>query len=353
MKNFISVLLKEWVLFAVLSGVIVTSLYLKRIPSYSIDDFQILFLLFVLFVVVNGLKNSNFFLKIASLIDKGGFISLKLVVLTAILSSIVTNDVALLIMVPLTLTTSVPLKADVIILEAMVANAGSSLFPFGNPQNLFIYWFYHINIWKFIKTIYVLPLVTILFICVYIICFIQDKKKDYIVQASFIKLVKGFWIYIIFLGIVILIIMHFIPVYIGFLPIIYTLLFDRKSLQVDYLLLATFFCFFGLTDNLRDILQYSIEKRGEVFLFSAIASQFISNVPAALLFSDFTHNWKSLLWGVNVGGFGNLIGSFANLIVYRIYTKGLSVRATMNFLIRFHLIGYVFFAVGCILFFIR
>ncbi len=354
MKNLISVLLKEWVLFAVVSGVVVTSLYLKRIPSYSIDDFQILFLLFVLFVVVNGLRNSNFFFKIANFIDNGRYVSLKLVILTAILSSVVTNDVALLIMVPLTLTTSIASKADIVILEAMAANAGSSLLPFGNPQNLFIYWFYHINITQFIKEIYLFSIISIFIICGYIF-FIRkrDKDKRECMFKSSVKLVKGFWIYIVFLTMIILIIMHLIPVYVGIIPILYTFLFDRKSLYVDYLLLATFFCFFGLTDNLRDILQYSIEKDGEVFLFSAIASQFISNVPAVLLFSDFTHNWKALLWGVNVGGFGNLIGSFANLIVYRIYTKNLPANATIKFLIKFHFIGYILFAIGCVIFFIR
>jgi Na+/H+ antiporter NhaD/arsenite permease-like protein len=72
----------------------------------------------------------------------------------------------------------------------------------------------------------------------------------------------------------------------------------------------------------------------------------MSNVPAALFLSEFTNQWKALLWGVNVGGFGTLIASMANLIAYKIY---LSRRKNQKgFLWKFHLVSFLFLAVGII-----
>jgi Na+/H+ antiporter NhaD/arsenite permease-like protein len=54
---------------------------------------------------------------------------------------------------------------------------------------------------------------------------------------------------------------------------------------------------------------------------SALASQLISNVPAAILLSGFTDLAGPLLRGVNVGGCGTLIGSLASVIAYKIYCR--------------------------------
>ena len=91
---------------------------------------------------------------------------------------------------------------------------------------------------------------------------------------------------------------------------------------VDYCLLLTFISFFIFTGNLgnitvvRDTLQKLVE--GREILIGAMASQGISNVPAALLLSGFTEDYKALLYGVNIGGLGTLIASMASLISYKI-----------------------------------
>ena len=46
-------------------------------------------------------------------------------------------------------------------------------------------------------------------------------------------------------------------------------------------------------------------------------SQVISNVPAALLLSNFTDQWEQLIIGTNLGGLGTLIASMASLISYK------------------------------------
>ena len=66
---------------------------------------------------------------------------------------LVTNDIALIVIVPLTLSLNINRKDILVILEALAANSGSALTPVGNPQNLYIYWFYDVPPDVFIKTI--------------------------------------------------------------------------------------------------------------------------------------------------------------------------------------------------------
>jgi Na+/H+ antiporter NhaD/arsenite permease-like protein len=104
------------------------------------------------------------------------------------------------------------------------------------------------------------------------------------------------------------------------------LIADRSILrEVDYALLLTFVCFFIFIGNLKNIPQIhsllGLLIQGHEFIVGILSSQFISNVPAAILLAGFTSNYKALLIGVNVGGLGTLIASMASLISYKIYIK--------------------------------
>jgi Na+/H+ antiporter NhaD/arsenite permease-like protein len=104
------------------------------------------------------------------------------------------------------------------------------------------------------------------------------------------------------------------------------MLMDRGLLkEVDYVLLVTFVCFFVVSENLgridavRSFLQ---ELLGHNTLLTAVgASQVISNVPAAVLLSSFTDQWRELLAGVNIGGLVTPVASLASLITMKIYTN--------------------------------
>ncbi len=343
---YIRKFLKEWLLISSIIATLSTSIYLKRFPSYSHSDFEVLFILFLLFVIIKGLENSNFFLFVGKFLEKGGFIPLKLVCITAFLAMFVTNDVSLLIIVPLTLSLNITKKGFIVILEALAANAGSALTPFGNPQNIFIYWFYHLNFTVFFKTIFPFTIVSLGIILPFSLLVKSEKiekkepKQQHIDNSIFLN--------IIFLLIMILIIFHILPLYLGFIPLIYYILFQRKNFNIDYILIATFFFFFGFTDNLKSVIDLKINNSHHVFLFSALLSQFISNVPSALLFSDFTSNWKALLWGVNVGGYGNLVGSLANLIAYRIFV---TYNKEKLYGLKMTVAGYVLFIFSSIIYF--
>ena len=118
-----------------------------------------------------------------------------------------------------------------------------------------------------------------------------------------------------------------IPYYIGLVIIPAVLVFmDRKALRmVDYPLLMTFVFFFIFSGNMaridvvRQVFSYLMDK--STLLFSVASCQVISNVPSAILLSQFTDNYKELLLGVNIGGVGTLIASLASLITFREFTK--------------------------------
>ncbi len=342
-------LAKEWLFCAGLTGLITTSLFLKRLPLYEKKDFRILFLLLVQFVLIKGLENAGFFKNLAAFLHSRKRIHFKLLTATFLLAPFITNDLALLVVCPLALELDLTHPEIFFSLLAVMANAGSALTPTGNPQNLFIYWFYQPSLGKFLETIAPLGLMVALFGLIppfFLFPRGQSPKGERKRPALTAKLLFPLGLFLAGLALT----LGFIPLWCGGILLALSLLTDRRNLKVDYLLLATFFCLFGFTDNLRFILKARLEKPHHVFWLAALLSQFMSNVPATLLLADFTSNWQALLWGVNVGGFGNLIGSLANLIAYRFYL--LRQGSTPKFLFWFHLLGYLFFALGAALYFL-
>ena len=347
--TLIDFILKEWLLIASGVALALTSFYTKRFPVYSINEMQVLFILFVLFVAVNGLQKTGFILQIAQNIEKGKAIPLKLVLITFFLSMVVTNDIALIIIVPLTLSLNINRKDILVILETLTANAGSAFTPIGNPQNLFLYWFYSVPPYTFIKTIAPFSLVFFgLLIGSSLFIKVQNDPQKRPVQ----RINKKAYTYGVLLIIVLLTVFHILPVLTGVVVILFALIFDRKALCVDYALLLSFLFFFGTADNLKAILISKINHSGHIFLLSALASQIMSNVPATLLFAKFTSNWQALLWGTNTGGFGSLFGSLANLIAYKIYLTHEDRNNIATFTTRFLIINYAAFFVSIGLYFL-
>ncbi len=337
-------ILREWLLIAAVSGLAATSFYLKKVPVFLMPELQVLFLLWLLFVAIKGLENSGIMSKCSQVIEKGRFVPLKLVVLTFILSAFVTNDVALIIIVPLTLSLNITRKDILVILEAFAANAGSALTPIGNPQNLLIYWFFHITPLDFIKSIAPFSVLFLLFLIIVSITVRTQNNKASQPRKAVTR--RAVYIYGVLLVLVDLIVLHILPIAVGALVLVYAFLFDRKALRVDYFLLITFLCFFGIADNIRTLLVSNLEHTDHVFIFSALSSQVMGNVPVALLFAKFTTQWKALIWGTNVGGFGSLVASFANLIAYKFYIAHEDSDNVKSFTIKFVVYGYVMFFMG-------
>ena len=211
------------------------------------------------------------------------------------------------------------------IMQNIAANLGGMLTPFGNPQNLYLYSTFNIPNGEFLSVMappFILS-VALITLC----CFIFVKNEKIEISDEEIKLdkVKTTLLLILF-AYSIVIVFRLIPYYTGLIVIpLALLLIDRKALlKVDYPLLLTFVFFFIFAGNagrisaVRSFFSYFLDK--DTLIFSALSCQLISNVPSAILLSEFTSDYTSLLLGVNIGGVGTLISSLASLITFREYS---------------------------------
>ncbi len=321
-----------------------------RWPNYSLDEFEILFILFVLFVVISGLQRYRILEAVARTLQKGRWIGFKLVTITFLFSTFITNDVSLIAMVPVTLAMRVQLyqKLWLVALETVAANAGS-LFPHSTPQNLFIYIHYNLNPQEFIFAI--APF------CLALFAFTLSPLLFLGIDAATKKLQiphmrrKG-WVYLGFFLLAVVAIFHILPLFALIVIPLYALVVDREVFGgVDYYLLTTFFFFFGISDNLSSSMILYFEHPSHVFLDAVGLSQIISNVPAAIVLADFTNDWRSLLWGVSVGGYGMLWGSLASLISYRLLAKAYPA-AKWRYLLLFSLLNLLALFLGTALFYL-
>lgn len=256
---------------------------------------------------------------------------LALVYITFIGSMLIANDMALLTFLPLgyfVLTTTGKERhmAFTFIMQNIAANLGGMLTPFGNPQNLYLYTKFNIPNGEFITIMappFVLSVALITLCC---IVFIKPEPLD--IPDGEDKLPPARTaLYLCLFALAIAIVFRGIPYWIGLIVIPAVLLFaDRKALAaVDYPLLFTFVFFFIFSGNMarigavREFFSVLMEK--STLLFSVLSCQCISNVPSAILLSQFTDNYPDLLVGVNIGGVGTLIASLASLITFREYCR--------------------------------
>ena len=244
---------------------------------------------------------------------------------------LIANDMALLTFLPLSyfvLSTTNKKKymAFAFIMQNIAANLGGMLTPFGNPQNLYLYTKYNIENLEFLSIMAPPFIMSIILITICCIVFVKPEPlslDDEKIVVDPIRIV----IYVFLFALSIAIVFRGIPYWIGLIVIPAVLLIcDRKALlMVDYGLLFTFVFFFIFAGNMarievvREFFSLLLEK--STLLVSIISCQFISNVPSAILLSQFTGNYADLLVGVNIGGVGTIIASLASLITFREYTK--------------------------------
>lgn len=298
-------------------------------------DVKTLTCLFCVLAVVCALKNINFFYilakKIVRVFKNARMCILALVYITFIGSMLIANDMALLTFLPLglfVLTTTGKGKymAFTFIMQNIAANLGGMLTPFGNPQNLYLYTAFRIPTLEFMGIMappFVLAVVLITVCC---IIFVRPEPLKLKEEKTALPVGRTV-VYLALFTLAIAIVFRGISYWIGLAVIPAVLLFmDRKALKmVDYPLLLTFVFFFVFSGNMARIgavrRLFSILLEKSTLLFSVISCQIISNVPSAILLSQFTENYADLLLGVNIGGVGTLIASLASLITFREYTK--------------------------------
>ncbi|WP_398501549.1 SLC13 family permease [Variovorax sp.] len=257
-------------------------------------------------------------------------LALLLVASAAVLSALVTNDVSLFLLVPLTrvLATQAHLPlARLVVLEALAVNAGSALTPIGNPQNLYLW---HRSGESFAGFMGMMaPTVGVmlfwLFAAVWLLVprtaiALKPAADSAPVQPRLLAL-SG----LLFVGFVIALDRHWLAAGLAVVFGAY-LLFQRRVLRdVDWALLAIIALMFVDLRQLAELpfiaalmTQWPIAEGWRAYLAAIVSSQFISNVPATILLDRYVHDLPALAAGVSVGGFGCVLGSLANLIALRL-----------------------------------
>ena len=334
MKSIIRFAKRNTVFVIALCAMVATIFFVPVDREYlGYFDFKTLTCLFCVLAVVCALKNVNFFYILAKkIVRKFGNLRMcviALVYITFIGSMLIANDMALLTFLPLgyfvlDTTGKKQYMAFTFIMQNIAANLGGMLTPFGNPQNLYLYTKFNIPTLEFMQIMLLPFVISIIMITVCCVLFVKPEKLEISDEKDTLD-PKKTALYLILFALSIAIVFRGIPYRIGLVIIPAVLIFaDRKALKmVDYPLLGTFAAFFVFSSNMariepvRVLLSGLLEK--STLLFSTLSCQFISNVPSAILLSQFTDNYKELLVGVNIGGTGTFIASLASLITLREY----------------------------------
>lgn len=337
---------------AVISAILVP----PSVEYLSYIDYKTLALLFCLMSVVAGLQSIGVFNRLGSfLLTKARdtrILGILLVMVCFFSSMLITNDVALITFVPFTILVYRMVGKEeklikVIVLETIAANLGSMATPVGNPQNLYLYSVSGISAAEFFAA--VLPYAGLSFVLLLaVLLFDKNDKIEYCGQnngtggndvegnaveggraaAAGAEIPRGrFSAYLILFAVCLLVVAHVLSWGAALAMVLcWMLAADRKLFaQADYFLLLTFVCFFIFIGNMKQMegISLFLQKliQGHELLTGIIASQVISNVPAAILLSGFTGEFQTLLTAVNLGGLGTLIASLASLISFKAYTK--------------------------------
>ncbi len=321
-------------------------------------DFRTLALLYCLMTVIAGLRAAGLFAHMAhALCERAGNVRLLgalLVLMSFVSAMLITNDVALLTFVPfavavLGLAGHRKDLITVVVLETAAANLGSMLTPVGNPQNLYLYSYYGLGLAEFLGItlpVWALSLALVTAGCLFLP---RERIAPFLGEEPGVEK-RGLWLYLALFGVCLLVVLRVFdwPVMLA-VVVLALLVFDRRMLlQADFMLLLTFVAFFVFAGNLArmDVVDGLMRRllAGHEFWAGVLASQVISNVPAALLLSGFTENARALVLGVNIGGLGTPIASLASLISLKLYSHSEHAR-TGRYLLVFTAANVVLLAV--------
>lgn len=368
MLKKIAYLLKKELMLSVSLLAALASLFITP-PSARLVrdiDWKTLAILFMLLTVLEGFKKENIFRPLLQKTGRLGTVrglSAFFVFSVFFSSMFVTNDVSLIIFVPLTIILfraggKEKYTVPVLVLENIAAVRGSLLTPFGSPQNLFLFTQSGVTAPNFMLRM--LPLwvgsAILLVIFIQILYRKNPGEKITIEKSEFSEkwLLENRHLRIVYIALFVIVIAtivsrtKFWPC-VTVLVAIVLLVFDRRILiRTDYVLLLTFLCFFVFSSSIAanpaisDFLRARVA--GNEYWWSIALSQIISNVPASIILWPFTTNLTALLYGLDSAGLCTIIGSLASVINYRLYAREYPGRA-MYFMRWFEIISLSFFAI--------
>ncbi len=328
---------KTNIIFTIVIIIAIASMFIIPPDKNYLDyfDWSTLANIFLLLLVIAGLTNIKFFEKVARFIVKKfkttRSIIICLIFMTYVSAIFNANDMSLLTLLPLSYvvlkyTNNLRYCAFTFIMQNIASNLGGMLVPIGNPQNLFLFSFYHISLFEFLK-IMILPTL-IAFVMILAVCmFVKKEPLEYNDDFN-APIDKKILIALLVLFVLVLLsVLRVIPFWISLIIVAVAMIFvDRKAfLGVDYTIPLIFFCFFIFSGNLSRIpaitefLTRIIDKH--TFFAAYLSCQVISNVPTAILLSKFTNNYAQLLISVNVASLGIIFSSLSGIIALKEYVK--------------------------------
>lgn len=336
-SKLVPFLKKESVLCISAFAALVSMFFVPPSPGYlEYIDLRVLALLFCLMVVVAGFQKCGLFAVLAQRLLTGRkrlqMLSLLLVLLPFFSSMLITNDVALITFVPFTILVLHLIGHSqylirLVVLQTIAANLGSMATPVGNPQNLFLYAKYGIPLDRFFAVMAPLTLVSLIGLAAASLCVSRETIQVTFAKPESIRSPKRLLLFGGMFLLCLLSVFHLLHYAVLLVIVCICLLTFSRDLfrTADYGLLLTFVCFFIFAGNVgeilpvREFLSSVLEKNA--MLTATLTSQVISNVPAAVLLSGFTEDWRSLLLGTNIGGLGTPIASLASLISLKFYLQ--------------------------------
>ena len=334
LARLFSLMKREAVLSAAAALALLSMLWVPPDGAYlSYVDWRTMAQLFCLMAVMAGLRELGVFSRLGRQllcrVRSARQLECVLVFLCFFTSMAITNDVALLTFVPfslevLTLAGREERAVPVVVFQTVAANLGSMATPIGNPQNLYLYAQSGRGLGDFLALM--LPY-TLLSGLMLLLCLLPGRSAPLAglapggAEPSLRRRRTGMYL-LLFLASVSSV-AKLLPVWLLTAAVVVCVLAaDRRVLRrVDWSLLATFVGFFLFVGNLsrlpacHDFFRAVLAHHEAVC--AVLASQALSNVPAALLLSGFTDNGTALLVGTNLGGLGTLIASMASLISYK------------------------------------
>lgn len=363
MKSLLRYLYKDKVFIVALIFAVGSMFFITpSLVYFDYINYKVLIIMFTLMLAVAGIYETHFFdyvaTKLVMHLKSIKWIGLIIIMVTFFLGMLLTNDAVLLTLVPFTIFITKHTKQEkyaviIIILQTIAANMGSALTPMGDPQNIYLYAFYDIPFGDFLLTTavvtisgFILVTSTAMIKIPHVVCTlnITTPTVDW----------KKFFLYMIIMINALLAVLRIVDEqYTLIVTTILGLIYGRHLFKkVDYTLLLTFTAFFIFTGNLAQITWVSdavsslLNSKISVYFTALITSQFISNVPAAVLLSTFTDKlyWQPLLQGVNVGAMGTIIGSLASLITFK-YIMREYRSEVKTYLITYSIISIIFIAI--------
>ena len=360
--------LKKEPMLTVSAAAAIASLFLTP-PSRSLFqriDWHTLGTLLMMLCVLEGFKQEHILnpvIRFSARLKRMTAMSLFLIFGVFFSSMFVTNDVSLVIFVPLTILIfraggKERYILPVISMENIAAIRGSLLMPFGSPQNLFLFSQSGTSVWNFMLHMLPLCVMSAVLLVIFVLVLYRRDLHETITfssektagrQAPERRKVRI--AYLSMFGVILLTIVSRTAYWFVSVGIVLAVLavFDRKIFRkVDYVLLVTFFCFFifsssiAANERIASVLQRAVA--GHEYWWSIGLSQIISNVPASIVLYPFTENFAGLIYGADTAGLCSLIGSLASVINYRIYVREYPQNGR-KFIKVFTLVSWAFFLI--------